>query len=119
VFLRQLFPEIGENFESSRLMIETIPGVALAFSVVAVELVGNTWTGLPAMLVDIPGNFVMTLRPGGGDINVLSEQYHFEILNFLPGSGIYVARMTHQVARAVSRDPRVGYVMLDTVGIFD
>jgi hypothetical protein len=113
-----LFPQLPDAFTSGSLTIE-YPSMPEAFAAVAFYVSGSQMWSSPGNRVDTPVTYLVAMPGGTAPAAEMARQYGFTIeyvYDVLPGLAIVAIP---DVARAVSRDPRVSFVELNSVGCVD
>jgi hypothetical protein len=115
MFVTELFPSIPGDFATGSLVVEHTQDIAIAFAITALYTRGNDLTAAAVTGIDDARRYVILFK---SETNVtdqarqLSEQYGFRV-DRITLFNAAVGLMTHEVARAVARDPRVKQVLSD------
>jgi len=110
-FLSEIF-SLPPEFTRGSLTIEQVlpEKLPVGFSAVAIYTSGAGWHTSPTLALDLPGTYSLALREAPDPDQVakdLAMQYGVFIDGILVRPGVFAVTMSEEVARAVSRDPRV------------
>jgi hypothetical protein len=115
MFITELFPNIPSDLTTGSLVVEHVSpkDIAIAFAITALYTRGDTVTAAAVTGIDDPRSYVVLFK---SEANVsdqatqLAAQYGFRV-DRITLFNAAVGLMTHEVARAVARDPRVKQVL--------
>ena len=108
-FLSELFPSLPSEFSQGSLVVEELTVVPETFSLTALYSRGTRFRAAEVTAIDDFRGYWVKLNPTESleeTAEALSETYGFEITSLIDPEQI-VIRATLEIARAVSRDPRV------------
>lgn len=108
-FLSELFPSLPSEFSQGSLVVEELTVVSDTFSLTALYSRGTRFRAAEVAAIDDFRGYLVNLNPNESleeTAEELSETYGFEINVLIDPDRIGI-RASREIARAVSRDPRV------------
>lgn len=118
-FVAELFPNLPATFTAGSLTLEYVEfeGIPRALAVTALYFNQNDMWAAAVQNIDVPGKWFVRFKSEDGvqqTAQLMASQYGFTIDVFL-FDRIVTVTMLEEVARAVSRDPRVEMVEQNNV----
>lgn len=121
-FVTELFPNLPPDFTEGSLTLEFGDfGIPRGFAVTALYLEKGTMWSVAVTSLDIPVIWSIRLKPTEGgnvkqNLEELAVQYGFTIVSFALGDPrIAIVLMTEEIARALVRNPRMEFVLPNTL----
>jgi hypothetical protein len=111
MFVTELFPSLTSEFNGSLILEHIAPlDVPIGFAISAFYVRGSGLLPVAVTSIDKPAQYVVLLKSSTNGVeqaNTLAAQYGFTVFRLPVTDNIVGGLMTHEIARAVARDPRV------------